>query len=253
MKVSIITVVYNNKCHIADCFQSLVNQSYKDVEYIVVDGGSTDGTLEELKENKRQIDIFISERDQGLYDALNKGIRLATGEIVGILHSDDLFYNQEVISDVVAKFMETNADLVYAKGVFVDRNNPIKVKRIYGSTHFRKWFLYFGWMPLHTTIFVRKDVFKRSGLYGLKYSIAGDYDISLRWFLDDNVRKEFLDEFTVKMRLGGKSTSMKHQKTKSLEDLVIIKEHGLWGVFTLGFKLLRKVLQYLMPYFIKIR
>lgn len=253
MKVSIITVVFNNKCHIADCFQSLVNQSYKDVEYIVIDGGSTDGTLEELEKYKRQIDIFLTERDQGLYDALNKAVRLATGDIVGILHSDDLFYNQDVISDVVGKFIETNADLVYAKGVFVDRNSPIKVKRIYGSAHFRKWFLYFGWIPLHTTIFVRKDVFKRSGLYDLKYSIASDYDISLRWFLDDNVRKEFLDEFTVKMRLGGKSTSMKLQKTKSLQDLVIIKEHGLWGVFTLGFKLLRKVPQYLMPYFIKIR
>lgn len=252
MKVSIVTIVYNNKDHIADCIQSVMSQTCQNFEYVIIDGGSTDGTLEEIERNNSRIDLFLSEKDRGLYDALNKGIRLATGDIVGILHSDDMFYNEDVVGDVVAKFNETNADLVYAKGVFVDRDNPNKVKRIYGLNNFKKWFLYFGWIPLHTTIFVRKEVFERAGVYDLKYSIASDYDISLRWFMDDNIRKEFLDKFIVKMRLGGKSTTLGLQKNKSRQDLEIIKKHHLLGWITLFFKVARKIPQYLKPVFCKI-
>lgn len=252
MKVSIISIVFNNVEHIEDCIRSVKCQQYDDVEYIVVDGKSTDGTIEVVKRSMGIIDNYITERDRGLYDALNKGIRLANGDVIGILHSDDIFYNEDVIGDVVAKFRETNADLVYAKGIFVDRDNPNKIKRIYGSNNFKKWFLYFGWIPLHTTIFVRKEVFERSGLYDLKYSIASDYDISLRWFMDDNIQKGFLDKFIVKMRLGGKSTTLGLQKSKSRQDLEIIKKHHLWGWFTLFFKVARKIPQYLNPVFSKI-
>lgn len=249
MKISIITIVYNNKKHIEDCINSVLNQNYSNVEYIVIDGGSTDGTIDVIKKHGDFVNVFVTEPDLGLYDALNKGIVLATGDVIGILHSDDVFVSENVLSDVISTIDETDADLVYGKGVFVDRNNVNQIRRVYSGSIFHNWRLFFGWIPLHTTIFVKKKVFVKHGLYDLKYSIASDYDISLRWFRDKSLRKAFLDKYMVKMRLGGKSTSMNLQKTKSLQDLAIIKKHHLWGVFTLVFKLLRKLPQFLKPYF----
>jgi glycosyltransferase len=130
----------------------------------------------------------------------------------------------------------------------VARENCDKVRRIYKVSKFKKAFLYCGWIPLHTTIFVRREVFDKHGYYDLKYSIAGDYDISLRWFLDNDLKKVYMNKYIVKMRLGGVSTRIKLQKTKSLQDLAIINNHHLLGAFTLAFKLVRKVPQYLKPY-----
>ncbi|GAO31486.1 glycosyltransferase family 2 protein [Geofilum rubicundum] len=249
MKISLITIVYNNKDHIEDCLNSVLNQNYDDIEYVVIDGGSTDGTIEIISRYLDQITYFDSRPDKGLYDALNRGVSLATGDIVGILHSDDLFVNNEVVNDVFSVFEKEKADIVYAKGLFVARDNCQNVRRIYKASSFKKGLLNWGWIPLHTTIFVKREVFAKHGLYDLNYPIASDYDISLRWFRDNSLRKVFLDKYIVKMRLGGKSTSMNLQKSKSLQDLAIIKKHGLWGGVTLGFKLIRKVPQYLRPYF----
>ena len=131
--------------------------------------------------------------------------------------------------------------------MYVDENNIKKVKRIYPSRNFKKWFLYFGWIPLHTTIFVKKEIFEKHGLYREDFQIASDYDISLRWFKNPEIKKVYLNRWVVKMRMGGKSTNITQQRKKSSEDLHIIKEHRLWGKWTLFFKIARKIPQYLLP------
>lgn len=247
MKISIITIVYNNADCITYCIESLLAQDYSNIEHIIIDGGSTDGTQDKIKPYISQLGYYISEKDNGLYNALNKGIQKATGDVIGILHSDDLLYDQNSLQNIANCFDQINADLVYAKGKYVLRNDPNIVKRIYPSKPFKNRFLYFGWIPLHTTIFVKKEVFKKFGLYEEGYSIASDYEISLRWFTNKDIKKVFLNEWVVKMRLGGKSTSANLQKKKSKEDLEIIGKYNLWGWFTLGCKIGRKVPQYLLP------
>lgn len=247
MKISIITIVYNNSECIEDCINSVLKQVYPNVEYIVIDGGSKDNTVEIINKYKDKISYFISEKDNGLYDALNKGIKAATGDIIGILHSDDLFFNNDTLSNIVSAFEKSKADLVYAKGQYVDRTNINLVKRIYPSKPFKKIYLYFGWIPLHTTIYVKKEIFDNYGKYQTNYKIASDYEISLRWFFNDKIKKIFLNEWVVKMRLGGKSTTISLQKLKSNEDLKIISKYNLLGYFTLFCKIARKIPQYLIP------
>ena len=247
LKISIITIVYNNAECIVDCLKSVQAQSYEEVEHVVIDGGSTDGTQDLIAPYVDSLGYYISEPDKGLYNALNKGIEQCTGDVIGILHSDDIFYNDYTIADIATKFETKKADLVYANGLYVERDNPTKIRRIYKSKPFKNSYLRFGWIPLHTTIFVKKTVFDSYGLYNEGYRIASDYDISLRWFLESKIKKVFLDRFLVKMRLGGKSTSLKLQKTKSVEDFKIIKKYHLWGLFTLALKIARKIPQYLRP------
>ena len=247
MKVSIITIVYNNSECIEDCINSVLKQTYPNVEYIIIDGGSKDNTVEIINKYKDKISYFVSEKDNGLYDALNKGIEAATGDIIGILHSDDLFFYDDTLSNIVSVFEKSNADLVYAKGQYVDRTNINLVKRIYPSKPFKKIYLYFGWIPLHTTIYVKKEIFDNYGKYQTNYKIASDYEISLRWFFNDKIKKIFLNDWVVKMRLGGKSTTISLQKLKSNEDLKIISKYNLLGYFTLFCKIARKIPQYLIP------
>ena len=248
-KVTIITSVYNNQDYISQCINSVINQSYKNIEYIVIDGKSPDRTAQIVESLQKEYGFkFISDKDNGLYDALNKGIKLATGDIIGVLHSDDMFYDKYSVEKVVNAFNASNADLVYANGIFVDREHPEEIKRIYSSAKFKKWYLFFGWIPLHTTIYVKRELFGDYGLYKLDYSIASDYEISLRWFTNDIIKKHFSDEFVVKMRLGGKSTTASLQKKKSSEDLQIINQYKLYGWFTLCCKIVRKIPQYIKPY-----
>ncbi|MFT3844270.1 MAG: glycosyltransferase family 2 protein [Lacibacter sp.] len=255
MKVSIITIVYNNAANIETCLQSVICQSYQNIEYIIIDGGSTDSTVDIIHSYQSRLKnlTFISEKDNGLYNALNKGIRMATGDIIGILHSDDLFYSENVISEVAEIFNSTNADLVYANGMYVDKSDINKIKRIYKSSGFKRYRLQFGWIPLHTTIYVKQNIFTKYGLYEEKYKIAGDYEISLRWFTNENIRKVFLNKWVVKMRLGGKSTTLGLQKLKSSEDLVIIRKYKLSGYFTLASKIIRKIHQYIYPYLLSVK
>lgn len=247
MKISIITIVYNNSECIEDCINSVLKQTYPNVEYIIIDGGSKDNTVEIINKYKDKISYFVSEKDNGLYDALNKGIVAATGDIIGILHSDDLFFYDDTLSNIVSVFEKSKADIVYAKGQYVDRTNINLVKRIYPSKPFKKIYLYFGWIPLHTTIYVKKEIFDNYGKYQTNYKIASDYEISLRWFFNDKIKKIFLNDWVVKMRLGGKSTTISLQKLKSNEDLKIISNYNLLGYFTLFCKIARKIPQYLIP------
>lgn len=246
MKISIITIVYNRAYCIEDCINSVLDQTYQNVEYIVIDGGSTDGTQKKIAPFEDKLSYYISEKDRGIFDALNKGIKKATGDVIGILNSDDLFFETRTL-EKVAKAFSSQTDIVYAKGMFVDQTNLSIVKRIYPSCPFKKKYLRFGWIPLHPTIYVRREIFLKYGYYNPGYTIASDYEISLRWFQNDDIYKVFLDEWVVKMRLGGLSTSAKHQLQKSKEDLRIIQHYKLNGWFTLAFKIGRKIPQYIIP------
>lgn len=253
MKISIITICYNTARTIKDAIESVLNQKYHNIEYIIIDGGSTDGTAEIISSYGHRLSHFVSEPDNGMYHALNKGIERATGDIIGILHSDDIFYCQNTLEKVMGVFKQSDADLIYANGQYVDQYDTSVVRRIYPSRPFKKRDLHFGWIPLHTTIYVRRQVFEKYGLYMTNFSIASDYGISLRWFLNDEIKKEYLNEWVVKMRMGGKSTTMSLQRTKSKEDLQIIKQFKLAGYFTLGCKIGRKIPQYLLPRIVKYR
>ena len=247
MKVSIITIVYNNCSCIVDCLHSVQNQTYKNIEHIVIDGGSTDGTQQQIEAHCRCVSYYKSERDAGLYDALNKGILHATGDIVGVMHSDDLFYEPNTVQKIVDAFEKSNADIVYANGLYVDRNNPHKITRVYAAKPFRSRYLSYGWVPLHTTMYARRELFLKYGMYETQFDIAGDYEITLRWLTNKDIKTCYLNSNVVKMRMGGKSTSVNLQKKKSGEDLVIINKYKLNGFFTLAFKIGRKIPQYLVP------
>lgn len=247
MKISIITIVYNNYLHIADCIRSVQAQTYHNIEHIVIDGGSTDGTQKRIEPFKDKLAYYVSEKDNGLYDALNKGIQQATGDIIGILHSDDIFYESDTVQKIVAAYNESGADIVYANGEYVDKSDIQKVTRIYPGKPFRKRYLRYGWVPLHTTMYARREVFEKYGLYDTQYAIASDYEISLRWLTNKKIKTCFLNSCVVKMRMGGKSTTAGLQKKKSTEDLHIINRYKLRGAYTLGFKIVRKIPQYIVP------
>jgi glycosyltransferase len=247
MKISVITTCYNREKTIASAIESTLSQDYANKELVVIDGASKDGSVKIINQYKNELAYFVSEKDSGMYNALNKGIQNCTGDIIGLLHSDDIFYNEKTLSKIAEAFEKTNADIIYANGQYVDEKDIENVKRIYKAKPFKKKYLKYGWIPLHTTIFAKKEVFENYGLYREDFQIASDYEISLRWFSNDLLKKEFLNDWIVKMRLGGKSTSMKQQKKKTDEDIRIIKEYGLLGYFTAFSKIARKIPQYLIP------
>ncbi|MDO6803823.1 glycosyltransferase family 2 protein [Wenyingzhuangia sp. 1_MG-2023] len=251
VKVSIITIVYNNKECIKDAIESVRSQTYPNIEHLVIDGDSTDGTQEEIAPYVNDLGYYVSEKDTGLYNALNKGIQKATGDVIGILHSDDLLYEPSTIQKIVDCFQQSNPDLVYADGQYVSKEDTAKVKRIYKGKPYKYWTLYYGWVPLHTTMYIKKELFNQYGLYDETYRIASDYEYTIRLLKEQLVHKVYLNEWVVKMRLGGKSTTAKLQKKKSMEDLQIIRKHQLMGMFTLAVKIIRKIRQYLLPKFFK--
>ena len=205
MKVSIITTVFNNKETIEDTILSVLSQSYPDIEYIVVDGGSTDGTLDVIKKYQERIDKFVSEKDRGLFDGLNKGIKMAEGEIIGILHSDDLFFNKDVIGKVVEKMSSKKADLCWGDLVYVKRDNPEKIVRYWKSSSYEKGLFKKGWMPPHTTFFAKKEAFEKYGYYNLDLDMAADYELMLRFLEKEGLSSCYIPEVLVKMRVGGVS------------------------------------------------
>jgi glycosyltransferase involved in cell wall biosynthesis len=205
LKISIITVCYNSESTIEKTFQSVKNQKYKDIEYIVVDGQSTDGTLSLIKKYNNVISKFVSESDKGLYDAMNKGIKMATGELIGILNSDDIFYNDNVIEDVVKYHKSNNLDASVSDVVYTDVNG--KIVRNYSA---KKWLpekLKIGFMPPHAGIFIKKKIFQKFGNYQLDFVIGADYELITRFFLSNNISWNYLNITTTSMLVGGISSS----------------------------------------------
>ncbi|WP_462111255.1 glycosyltransferase family 2 protein [Campylobacter concisus] len=228
MKISIITVVWNNARTIKDAINSVLNQSYKDVEYIVIDGASTDGTIEIVKSYGDRIK-FISEKDSGLYDAMNKGICLATGDVVGILNSDDFYASDKILQIVASEFLKTGADSVYANLEYVDANDPKRVIRYWKSKKYQNGLFRSGWHPAHPTFFVKKEIYKKHGVFDLSFKIAADYEIMLRFFEKYNITSSYVDEVFVKMRMGGESNrSIKNIIKANMESYRAWKANGLY-------------------------
>ena len=206
LKVSIITVCYNSSKTIEKAFQSILSQSYENIELIVIDGLSFDGTLEIIKRYESCITKYISEPDKGLYDAMNKGVALATGDIVGVLNSDDMFYDNNVISNVV-EFHENNIGIEASVGNVTQINEKGKVVRNYSATNWNPEKLKIGFMPPHPSIFVKKCLFDKYGNYHLDFISGADYELIVRFFLKNQISWKFSGITTTSMLIGGISSS----------------------------------------------
>ena len=207
VKISIVTVCYNSEATIRDTIKSVMSQTYSNIEYIVIDGGSKDGTVSIIQEYKDRISFFVSEPDKGIYDAMNKGIKKSTGDYVGILNSDDIFYNDQVISDMAAVIDNApDSDAIYGDLVFVDRKDVDSVKRRYVSNNFKTWHLRFGIVFPHPTFYVRRSMFEKNGYYKLDYRVSADFELMAR-FVQSGIKLTRNPRFMVKMRLGGISTT----------------------------------------------
>ncbi len=207
MKVSIITVCLNSVSTIEDSINSVMSQTYPDIEYIVVDGASSDGTLDVIHRYRHHIHHFVTEPDRGIYDAMNKGIGLASGDVIGILNSDDVYEDEFVIQKVVEKFTESRSDIVLGDVVWVDRDDLRQIRRYYSSKYFQPWKLRIGWMPPHPATFIKSATYKQAGLYSLDYRIAADYEMFVRMFLVHGFSFARIPAILVRMRMGGISTS----------------------------------------------
>ena len=245
MKISIITSCFNREATIGQAIESVLAQDYPDVEYIVVDGASRDRSLQVIEHYGNRIARIVSEPDHGMYEAINKGIRMATGEVIGLLHSDDFLFDTHVLSDLAACFEQTRADVVYGNGLFVDAGNTNRVVRNWVSGPFHPWKVRCGWLPLHPTVYVRREVMERTGLYDERYKIAADTDFLLRCLLDTSWRVEYLDRYIMRMRMGGLSTDRARRKQMWREDVAIYREHGFPGVLLKLMKMGWKVPQFL--------
>jgi glycosyltransferase involved in cell wall biosynthesis len=239
--VSIITIVYNNVQYIKEAIQSVLSQGYPRLEYIVIDGGSTDGTVEIIEEYRDYLSVFISEPDKGLYDALNKGIINATGDVIGILHSDDLFCNENVVSASIQRMLDTGSEFCFSDMVVVD-NVSGKIVRYYMAHYFRRWMFRIGWLPPHPTTFIKKSLFDEFGLYSTEYKISSDYDFFVRIFFSREIRWTYLNLVTVKMRSGGASNSGITSKKLIFDEINrSLKSNQVWSlsIFQLGRYIIR--------------
>lgn len=206
MKLSLITISFNSAPTIEDTIKSVIFQNYFDLEYIIVDGGSTDNTLEVINKYKNKIAKIISEPDKGIYDAMNKGIGMATGEVVGIINSDDFFIDDSVLSNVVNEFENNNVDAVYGDIVYVDREDTSKHVRYWKAGEYEKKKLNYGWIMPHPAVFIKKEIYNKFGLFNLDFKIAADYELLLR-FLKNGMKVSYLPKTLVCMREGGFSAS----------------------------------------------
>jgi len=217
--ISVVTATWNCVQTLPDCLASVARQTYPRIEHIIVDGASTDGTVDLVKQHIDQIAIFKSERDKGIYDALNKGIRLATGDVVGFLHADDLYASDDVLAKVAAAFEDPSVCAVYGDLQYVSQNNTAKVVRHWQSNPFNQRDLGWGWMPAHPTLYVRREWYARIGGFDISYRIAADYHSILKLFMQPDFKTVYLPEVLVTMRLGGASNqSLKAIIRKSKED-----------------------------------
>ena len=247
MKVSLITATYNSEISIKTCLDSIVSQDYSDLECLFIDGGSSDNTLSIIKKY-RQNNPFIkmvSEKDYGIYDALNKGISAASGDIIGFVHSDDFLTTNNIINQICSMMKTESLDGVYGDLQYVDEINTKKIIRNWKSCHFKPGLLKNGWMPPHPTLFLKKEVYQKHGLFDLSYRISADYDFMLRIFKDSELKLGYLPKVITKMRVGGASNrSIKNIIEKSKEDYRAIKSNNIGDFLTLIRKNTSKLKQF---------
>lgn len=251
MKISLITVAYNSDSTIRDTIESVLLQSYPDIEYIVVDGNSDDKTVEILREFEPRFDgrmRWISENDNGMYDAMNKGIRMATGDIIGIINSDDFYHRPDIIENIVKVFDQKSVEAVFADVRFVHPGNLDKTVRYYSSKNFSINRFRFGFMPAHPTFFTYKKNFETHGYYQIDYEIAADYELLIRFLYTHKMQYQYLHIDVMKMRTGGKSTqSWKSNVMLNREIVRACKENGIHtNLFILSFKYFFKVFELIL-------
>jgi glycosyltransferase len=252
VKVSVVTAVYNNVTCLSDCIQSLSSQAYPDIEHIIIDGGSTDGTLDViacLTSNTLRLTTHVSrvvsEPDNGIYDALNKGIRMATGDVIGFLHADDMYADKTVIEKVVKAMSQKNCDSCYGDLLYVDKHNTDKTIRYWRAGEFSSKLLRRGWMPPHPTFFVRRELYEKAGVFDPRFRIAADYELMLRFLGKYKISTCYIPEVLIKMRTGGASNrSIPNILRKSSEDFSAMKMHSIGGLPTLLRKNLSKLPQF---------
>jgi glycosyltransferase involved in cell wall biosynthesis len=246
MRISIITVCYNRKITISKAIESVLGQDYPNIEYIIIDGNSTDGTKQIIQSYSEKITKYISEPDKGMYDAINKGLSLATGDVVGLMHSDDEFFDLKVVSKIVATFQNSHdIDGVYGNGIYIsnDLEERIVRNRIGGIYDFKK--IKSGWLPLHPTVYLKKSLLDQYGSYNLDFKIASDTEFLLRYLFKHKIKMAYLDEYVVKMRMGGLSTSFSRVFEVLHEDYRIYKYHQLSATRAVFLKKLKALSQYI--------
>lgn len=250
MKISIITVVRNSQGTIGDCLLSVATQTHPDVEHVVVDGASTDGTLEVIRKKGTHVATFISEPDTGIYNALNKAIALCTGSIIGILHADDVFYDSSILARVAEVFGHQEVDACYGDLEYVARDNIHSIFRMWKSKPFSPGMILRGWMPAHPTVFLRRELYSRYGGFNERFHISADYDLMVRLFHKYAIHSQYIPCTFTRMRVGGASNrSLTNIIRKTSEDLQSLRMNGFsferW--FIVLCKNLRKVSQFFPP------
>ncbi len=250
MKISLITAVFNARSTIQDTIASIAAQTYHNTEHIIVDGGSTDGTLEVINAHRQSVALLISEPDQGIYDALNKGLALAKGDVVGFLNADDVYASPDVLAKIAATFSSLpTTDAVYGDLVYVNKDDVQRIVRYWQSRQFSQVLLKWGWMPPHPTLYVRRKHYQHIGGFDIRYRIAADYLSILRLFSQNGFNAVYLPEVLVKMRLGGVSNrQLKNILLKSQEDLLALRQTNVGGILSLLWKNLSKMGQFFVKH-----
>lgn len=234
MLVSIITVCFNSEKTIRDTIESVLSQDYSEIEYIIVDGGSTDGTMMIVREYENRIHKIISEPDRGIYDAMNKGISSANGELIGILNSDDVYMGANSVSKLTNKLLKSGTDSVYADLIVVERFNLNRVLRYYDSSFFSPKKFRYGWMPAHPTFFAKKSVYECAGKFSLDYKIASDYEMLIRILWVHKFTYVYLPEPVIRMRHGGASSAgISRNWILNKEIVMACRKHGIWTALPL--------------------
>lgn len=231
MKISIITVTYNRAHIIRDCIEGVLKQTFKNYEYIIVDGASKDNTIEILKEYEPRFEgrmRWISEPDKGLYDAINKGIKISTGDIVGIINSDDFFHRNDVFDIISQSFENSDVDAVYGDDRVVSGNNLYKELRVTRANYFRTWMYRIGLMPGHQTFYVKRNLFEKYGFYKTNYKIAADFELMLRFVYVNKIKTKYIPEILMTFRMGGISTQFSNKLLVNKETVRACKENGLF-------------------------
>jgi glycosyltransferase len=247
MRISIITVCYNRKATIAKAIESVLGQSFYNIEYIIIDGKSTDGTKEIIESYKQHLSQYISESDNGMYDAINKGLKLATGDIIGLMHSDDEFYDTNVLKRIAARFVDNNnIDGVYGDGIYVSNDSEQRIIRdriggVFSINRIKK-----GWLPLHPTVYLKKSIIDKHGFYSLDFKIASDTEFLLRYLYLHKIKMSYINSYIVKMRIGGMSTNWSGIVNVLFEDYQIYKFHGLTAFKAVFLKKTIALRQYLV-------
>ena len=236
MKVSLITVSFNSDKYIRDCIKSVINQKYKNIQYIIIDGKSTDNTMQIIKEYEQYIDILISESDGGIYDAMNKGLKNSSGDLIGFINSDDFYPSDDVIGLVVDKITQTNSDICFGDLCYIKPLSK-KISRYWKSNQFKKGSFKKSWAPPHPTFFVKKIIFDKYGHFDLRYKLAADFDLMSRFLELHNVKVSYLSKVMVHMREGGATNkSIKNIIDQNIEILDSLKNNNLNpNIFTFVF------------------